>query len=116
MDRIHALTSTDEFPVNFATQLSEARLVGVWKSDVKRPTGFARDELLALDEFDSVRHARAHSSVWREDYNGYRPHSSRGGLPPNTFTQRCADSAPFAARTPLHQHSDITPVTQHVLS
>ena len=72
--------------------------------------------LLTMEEFDSVRHARAHSSAWREDYNGYRPHSSLGGLPPNTFAQRCADSAPFAARTPLHQHSDTTPVTQPVLS
>ncbi|MDG1897323.1 MAG: integrase core domain-containing protein, partial [Fuerstiella sp.] len=41
-----------------------------------------RDELLSLQEFDSVRHARAHSSAWREDDNGYRPHSSLGGLPP----------------------------------
>ena len=75
-----------------------------------------RDELLSLEEFDSVRHARAHSSAWREDYNGYRPHSSLGGLPPNSFAQRCTDSATFTARTPLHQHSDTTPVTQPVLS
>ena len=75
-----------------------------------------RDELLSLEEFDSVRHARAHSSAWREDYNGYRPHSSLGGLPPNSFAQRCTDSATFTVRTPLHQHSDTTPVTQPVLS
>ncbi|QDV11465.1 Integrase core domain protein [Rosistilla oblonga] len=26
-----------------------------------------RDELLNMEEFDSVRHARAHASAWRED-------------------------------------------------
>ena len=57
-----------------------------------------RDELLNMEEFDSVRHARAHASAWREDYNGYRPHSSLGGLPPDEFASRCADSAPFAAQ------------------
>ena len=40
-----------------------------------------RDELLNMEEFDSVRHARAHAKAWREDYNGYRPHSSLGGYP-----------------------------------
>lgn len=75
-----------------------------------------RDELLNMEEFDSVRHARAHATAWREDYNDYRPHSSLGGLPPAEFARRCADSAPFAARTPLHQHSETLSVTQTVLS
>ena len=46
-----------------------------------------RDELLNLEEFESVRHARAHAAAWREDYNGFRPHSSLGGLPPDEFTR-----------------------------
>ncbi len=75
-----------------------------------------RDELLDMEEFDSVRHARAHAAAWREDYNGYRPHSSLDGLSPDEFAHRCADSATFAARTPLHQHSETKPVTQPVLS
>lgn len=75
-----------------------------------------RDELLNLEEFESVRHARAHAAAWREDYNGCRPHSSLGGLPPNEFTRRSADSAPFASQTPLHQHCGTKPVTQTVLS
>ena len=75
-----------------------------------------RDELLNMEEFDSVRHARAHAAAWREDYNGYRPHSSLGGLPPDEFARRCADSATFASQTPLHQHSETKPVTQPVLS
>lgn len=75
-----------------------------------------RDELLNMEEFDSVRHARAHASAWREDYNGYRPHSSLGGLPPAEFARRCADSVPFAALTPRNQHSETNPVTQPLLS
>jgi transposase InsO family protein len=73
-----------------------------------------RDELLNMEEFDSVRHARAHATAWREDYNGYRPHSSLGGLPPDEFARRCADYVPAAP--PLHQHSETKPVTQPVLS
>ena len=75
-----------------------------------------RDELLNMEEFDSVGHARAHAATWREDYNGYRPHSSLGGLPPDEFARRCADSPPFAAQTPLHQHSEKETVTQSLLS
>ena len=75
-----------------------------------------RDELLNMEEFESARHARAHAAAWREDYNGYRPHSSLGGLPPDEFALRCTDSATFATRTPLHQHSEDRQVTQPVLS
>lgn len=75
-----------------------------------------RDELLNMEEFDNVRHARAHAAAWREDYNGYRPHSSLGGLPPDAFARRCPDSTAFAAQTPLHQYSDTQPVTQSLLS
>ena len=75
-----------------------------------------RDELLNLEQFDSARHARAHASAWQEDYNEYRPHGSLDGLTPNEFARRCADSAPSAAQTSLHQHTDIPSVTQTVLS
>ena len=74
------------------------------------------DELLNMEEFDSVRHARAHTAAWREDYNGYRPHSSLGGLPPDEFARLCAGCAPFAAQTPLHQHSETRSITQPMLS
>lgn len=75
-----------------------------------------RDKFLNMEEFDSVRHARALGSAWREDYNEYRPHSSLGGLPPSEFTRRCADSAASATRTPLHQHSEDKQITQPLLS
>ncbi|KAA5533997.1 IS3 family transposase, partial [Roseiconus nitratireducens] len=73
-----------------------------------------RDELLNMEEFESVCHARAHAAAWREDYNGYRPHSSLGGLPPDEFARRCAASVP--ATPPLQQHSETKPVTQPLLS
>ncbi|MFN5710195.1 MAG: integrase core domain-containing protein [Planctomycetota bacterium] len=55
-----------------------------------------------MEEFESVAHARAHANAYREDYNGYRPHRSLGGIPSNEFALRSADSASVAA---LHQHS-----------
>ncbi len=75
-----------------------------------------RDELLNLEQFENVRHARACIAAWRDDYNDDRPHGALDGLTPTEFARRCADSAPFAARTPLHQHSESLPVTQPVLS
>jgi putative transposase len=75
-----------------------------------------RDELLNMEEFENVAHARAHANAYREDYNGYRPHSSLGGIPPNEFALRCADSASVAALPPLHQHSEEKTFTQTVLS
>lgn len=75
-----------------------------------------RDELLNMEEFENVAHARAHAHAYREDYNGYRPHSSLGGIPPNEFALRCADSASVAALPPLHQHSEEKTFTQTVLS
>ena len=74
-----------------------------------------RDELSNMEEFDSVRHARAHTAVGREDYNGYRPYSSLSGIPPDEFAHRYADSAPFAAQTPLHQHRETQSIIQPVL-
>ena len=73
-----------------------------------------RDELLAVELFSSVSHARACAIAWREDYNNYRPHSSLGGLPPAEFARRCAASV--TAAPSLQQHSDALPVTQPLLS
>ncbi len=73
-----------------------------------------RNELLNMEEFDSARHARVHAAAWREDYNGYRPHSSLSGLPPDEFARRCAHSVPAAP--PLHQHTETLTITQTELS
>ena len=68
--------------------------------------GKFRDEYLQLSELVSVAGARLKARQWQDDYNRVRPHSSLGYLTPNEFAARCADSVPFAAFTPLHQHSE----------
>ncbi len=62
-----------------------------------------------MEEFDSVRHARAHSSAWREDYNGYRPHSSLGGLPPSLLSLRVAVLVPLRLLRKLSSISTAKP-------
>lgn len=62
-----------------------------------------RDELLSVEIFDSLAMARAAASVWREDYNNYRPHGALNGLAPEAFTRSC--SASVSATPPLHQNS-----------
>lgn len=73
-----------------------------------------RDELLNVEEFENVGHAREHARAWREDYNEYRPHSSLDGLPPSEFARRCAASG--RAAPSLQQHSDPVSITPTELS
>ena len=73
-----------------------------------------RAELLNVEEFDNVRHAREHARAWQEDYNDYRPHSSLDGQTPSQFARRCAASG--RATPSLQQHSEPVPVTQPQLS
>lgn len=44
-----------------------------------------RDELLALEQFDSLVEAQVLVADWREEYNTYRPHSALGMLTPVEF-------------------------------
>ena len=73
-----------------------------------------RDELLNVEEFENVRHAREHARAWREDYNECRPHGSLGGLPPEEFVRRCAASG--RAAPSLQQYSEPVSVPQPLLS
>ncbi len=41
-----------------------------------------RDELLAIEQFDSLLEAQVLVADWRNDYNTYRPHSALGMLTP----------------------------------
>ena len=49
--------------------------------------GSLRDECLNVNWFLSLEDAQQKLSVWREDYNSYRPHSSLGNLTPNEFIE-----------------------------
>ena len=75
-----------------------------------------RDELLNMEQFESVRHARECIAAWRDDYNDDRPHGALNGLTPSEYARRCADSVPVAALLPRNQHSEPLQVTQPVLS
>ena len=44
-----------------------------------------RDELLAVEQFDSILEAKVLVEDWRIDYNFYRPHSSLGYLAPTIY-------------------------------
>ena len=47
-----------------------------------------RDELLAIEQFDSLLEAQVLIADWRNEYNNYRPHSALGMLTPAAFAAR----------------------------
>lgn len=49
--------------------------------------GKLRDECLNLDVFDSLTEAQTVIHDWREEYNGYRPHSALNYQTPRSFAQ-----------------------------
>jgi len=50
--------------------------------------GKFRDECLNEHWFQTLPQARSEISIWRQDYNEVRPHSSLGRIPPAAFAQR----------------------------
>jgi len=57
---------------------------------VERFIGSFRDELLNETLFTTLAEAKAHITVWKEDYNRNRPHSSLGNLTPDEFAAKMA--------------------------
>jgi putative transposase len=55
---------------------------------VKSYGGRMRDELLAVEQFDSLLEAQVLVADWRIEYNTYRPHSALGMLTPAVFAER----------------------------
>ena len=54
-----------------------------------------RDELLAIEQFDTLLEAQVLVADWRSQYNSYRPHSALGMLSPDEFARRWrADNQP----------------------
>jgi putative transposase len=47
-----------------------------------------RDELLAIEQFDSLLETQVFVEDWREEYNTYRPHSALEMLTPSEFAER----------------------------
>ena len=48
-----------------------------------------RDEVLAVEQFDSLLEARVVTEDWRIEYNTIRPHSSLGWRPPTLYPAAC---------------------------
>ncbi len=57
--------------------------------------GRMRDELLAIEQFDTLLEAQVLVADWRDEYNHYRPHSALGMLAPVDFARQHRN-----ARTP----------------
>ena len=47
-----------------------------------------RDELLAINTFDSLLEAQVLVADWRKEYNTYRPHSALGMQTPAEFARK----------------------------
>ena len=47
-----------------------------------------RDELLAIEQFDTILEAEVLVADWREEYNENRPHSALGMLSPAAFSRQ----------------------------
>ncbi len=47
-----------------------------------------RDELLAIEQFDTLLEAQVLMADWRSEYNEYRPHSALGMLSPVEFARQ----------------------------
>lgn len=74
--------------------------------------GRLRDELLNAEVFTDVRDARALASLWKNEYNHHRPHSSLGYVPPATFAAMLAGPPVGAAPLPPARPASIpsTPI------
>ena len=53
-----------------------------------------RDELLAIEQFDTLFEAQVLVADWRTEYNTYRPHSALGMLTPAEFAGASRNGGP----------------------
>jgi putative transposase len=54
-----------------------------------------RDELLAIEQFDTLLEAQVLVADWRAEYNSYRPHTALGMLTPSEFATRWRQERPL---------------------
>ena len=74
-------------------QLHRARLA--WENPWVESYGSRmRDELLAIEQFDTLLEAQVLIADWRMEYNTYRPHSALDMLAPAEFTDQWRHTNP----------------------
>ena len=56
-------------------------------AQIESLNGRIRDEFLNAHSFSNIFSARQLATLWRDDYNEYRPHSSLGYLTPKAFAE-----------------------------
>ena len=56
-------------------------------------------ELFLVYSFESIAHAQAVISAWRDDYNHHRPHGVLGHLTPSEYAER--RQSPTSEAAPL---------------
>ncbi|WP_191059400.1 integrase core domain-containing protein, partial [Geminicoccus harenae] len=71
-----------------STGRSRCRGKPIQNAFVESLNGRFRDECLNEHVFRGLLMARRIIDVWRDDYNGHRPHTSLGGLTPNEVATR----------------------------
>ena len=59
--------------------------------------GRLRDECLNVYSFESIAHAQAVITAWRDDYNHRRPHGALGHLTPSEYAERRQQTTSEAA-------------------
>lgn len=57
--------------------------------------GKFRNECLNENYFDTLEEARTVIEAWKDEYNGFRPHSSLGNLTPRAFAARAIGNVEF---------------------
>jgi transposase InsO family protein len=67
-----------------------------------------RDEFLNREEFENEPQARASGSLWKEEYNTERPHSSLGYQTPAEFSATCVRYVPIDDELPDRSSSEST--------
>lgn len=67
-----------------------------------------RDELLAIEQFETLLEAQVLVADWRDEYNTYRPHSALGMLTPTEFAARWRK-----ANTSATLYGDLSEIDEH---
>ena len=61
--------------------------------------GSFRDECLNVNWFFYLEDAQEKFDIWKEDHNGFRPHSSLGDMSPNEYMEINENSRDFLVLT-----------------